>query len=235
MLATASNDGLVRLFNISQKDIGQPIIFVGHTAKVFNVEWHPTIPKYFATGSDDKRIIVWNIKDAKEVKELAGHQSNVRALLWNPVIPWILISGSWDATMRVWDIRTQNCLYVCNDHNADVYGVHAHRDRPFLYVSCSRDTSLRFWTGDGLFQGLLFKILTCDSNLNEIIENEMITELPSEKENVKLYGVSSQNLKKELIKMINEADFIGFYEIILKFFKVGYYKNKILYIKCAVL
>ncbi len=50
---TASQDGILRMFNIVQ-DLTQPIkTFEGHTAKIYNVIHSPILPNIMASGSDD--------------------------------------------------------------------------------------------------------------------------------------------------------------------------------------
>ena len=122
---------------------------------MFNVAWHPHFNYILASGSDDKTIRVWDIKNNGS-KVLTGHSSNVRALSWNTEIPWFLSSGSWDMSIRVWDIRSNQCVYVLTDHHADVYGLTFHPERPFIYASASRDTSIRLWS---VFDNVKLKIL----------------------------------------------------------------------------
>lgn len=215
-MATASHDCLIRVFNISQKDGGLPLVFKGHTSKPFNVEWNPILFNYFASGSDDTTIRVWNIQNLNDFKELVGHTNNVRGLLWNTEIPWLLLSGSWDSTIRLWDVRTKNCIFVCKDHNADVYGIAVHEDRPFTYVSCSRDTSLRFWNLEDMFNEIFLRVL---ENQYDCFGEE-IEVFPVEKEIVRLFGSSGRKMKKDLKVLWEGEDMIGYYERILNFFKV---------------
>ena len=224
LLATASQDNLIRVYNISQKDGGAPIIFRGHTLKPFNVEWSPILYNYLATGSDDRTVRVWNIQNVNESKELIGHTHNVRGILWNTEIPWLLLTGSWDSTIRLWDIRSQICIFVCKDHIADVYGITSHEDRPFVYVTCSRDTSIRFWWMEGIFQKIFMKLLINDDNWEDSIDK--IDSMPDKNAVEKLYGNGSKKLRKELKEIKNEEDMVFFYEKVMKFFKVTDKKSK---------
>eukprot|EP00455_Lapot_gusevi_P040938 TRINITY_DN4691_c0_g1_i4.p1 TRINITY_DN4691_c0_g1~~TRINITY_DN4691_c0_g1_i4.p1 ORF type:complete len:1101 (-),score=371.19 TRINITY_DN4691_c0_g1_i4:99-3326(-) len=147
LIATGCHDGMVRVFDLSQQTSMARQELRGHRARVFHTVWSPLLPNYLCSGSDDRTIIVWNIK-TNEHTVLTGHTNNVRALLWHPELPYLLLSGSWDGTIRLWDIRTSTCLSVLSDHHADVYGLAMHPLRPFVFVSSSRDTSVRFWNID---------------------------------------------------------------------------------------
>lgn len=58
---TACQDGIVRLYDSScGDDNGQPQkTFEGHTKKIYNVVYSPSLPGIAASGSDDKTICIW--------------------------------------------------------------------------------------------------------------------------------------------------------------------------------
>ena len=89
LLATACGDGRVRLWSVIEQmsnggnssngtngnvfnpannitmsfDASKPIaVLEGHSARVFNVVWHPVLPGVLASGSDDKTIRVWGVR-----------------------------------------------------------------------------------------------------------------------------------------------------------------------------
>ncbi len=61
LLATAGGDKLVRVFDMAGKATPTKTL-KGHTAKVFNVAWHPYFDYILASGSDDSTIRVWDTK-----------------------------------------------------------------------------------------------------------------------------------------------------------------------------
>jgi WD40 repeat protein len=176
--ATGCQDSIVRIFKYQYPSDGNCIYaFCGHTARSFSVAWSPLIPGLLASGSDDKKVLVWEIdlpkvegspKKVNFMRQLVGHKSNVRALSWNHEHRQILISGSWDATMRIWNVVSATCLQVIFDHVADIYTVTSHPARPFCYVSCSRDSTLRVWEIEGLILRLRYKAVLAGS-LDSII------------------------------------------------------------------
>lgn len=171
--ATACQDSIVRIFKYPSTDGACLHSFSGHAARSFSVAWSPLIPGLLASGSDDKKILVWEVSVTQSpagspkridfLRQLVGHTSNVRALTWNHEHRQILISGSWDASMRIWNVVSATCLQVICDHVADIYTVTSHPARPFCYVSCSRDSTLRVWEVEGLILRLRLKALLTGS------------------------------------------------------------------------
>lgn len=133
--ATGCDDGTMRIIDMSEGHGEDEVkILKGHSARVFNIVWHPHNKDIIASGSNDKTIRVWNVETETSI-ELVGHTNFVRGLVWNNEIPWFLASGSWDAQIRIWDTRIGACITVLDDHHADIYGLDAHPERPFVYAS----------------------------------------------------------------------------------------------------
>ena len=216
--ATGCQDSIVRLFEYPSSDGACLHAFSGHSARSFSVAWSPLIPGLLASGSDDKKVLVWEVELPKVegspkrvncMRQLVGHQSNIRALSWNHEQRQILISGSWDATMRIWNVVSATCLQVIFDHVADIYTVTSHPARPFCYVSCSRDSTLRVWEIEGLIMRLRYKAIltgTLDSIIGDTTDGRPpdMTWTGDSLEPV-LYGRASRQLNKSFnIEMTSE-------------------------------
>jgi len=57
---------------------------------------------FLASGSEDKRIYIWNIKKETPITILEGHSRNVNCVSWNPTVPGMIASVSDDGTVRIW-------------------------------------------------------------------------------------------------------------------------------------
>jgi WD40 repeat protein len=57
---------------------------------------------YLASGSEDNRVYIWNIKKEQPITVLEGHTRSVTCVAWNPEIPGMIVSASDDGTLRVW-------------------------------------------------------------------------------------------------------------------------------------
>jgi WD40 repeat protein len=60
-IATACQDGKIRIFTADDYILQNTL--TGHAAKVHSVLWHPTFPYILASSSDDKNVVVWDIKN----------------------------------------------------------------------------------------------------------------------------------------------------------------------------
>jgi WD40 repeat protein len=76
--------------------------FEGHTYGVTSVAFSPD-SKLLASGSDDKRIKLWEVATGQEVRTLRGHTWGVTSVAFSPD-GQLLASGSADRTIKLWDI-----------------------------------------------------------------------------------------------------------------------------------
>ena len=188
----------------------------GHTARVFNIVWHPHFEYILASGSDDKTLRVWDIKNSG-TKELKGHSHNVRGISWNYEIPWLLLSGAWDMTIRVWDVRTTVCIQVIYDHHADIYGLSSHSQRPFVYCTCSRDTTIRFWSAQELIMPAMVKMVL-GADLHDMIGDPHDSMVPDVVP--KLCGIYSKTLF-EALKLEDGINILDKYKDIFMYFMLS--------------
>lgn len=78
---------------------------------------------YLASGSRDKTIKIWEVKNARCVITLAGHDNWVTDLCFHPVGRY-LISVSDDKSLRCWDLSSGRCTKkLLNIHNHFVTSV----------------------------------------------------------------------------------------------------------------
>ena len=65
---------------------------------------------YLASGSDDKTIIIWDLKNYSKKQTLIGHTARISSLVL--LQNGFLASGSYDFIVKIWD--TQNWLCIFN-------------------------------------------------------------------------------------------------------------------------
>ncbi len=83
---------------------GQP----GHVAVVTVLAFNPT-GSILASGSADRRIILWNTANWTAIRTLLGHAGPIRALDFSPD-GQRLASGGADGSLRIWEVATGNLI-----------------------------------------------------------------------------------------------------------------------------
>ncbi|KAG8202086.1 hypothetical protein JTE90_010448 [Oedothorax gibbosus] len=202
-IATACEDGQIRIFYVGS-GTDQPLkILSGHEGKVFRVKWSPLKDGILCSTSDDCSVRVWSYAKGTTIRVLEGHTNFTRGLFWSPELPNIILSGSWDSTIRVWDISDGACLDIIEDHGADVYGLACHSQRPFVLASTSRDSTVRLWSMLPLVSSIYIKILISHP-LNEVFSPSANQDVGDLDESFGLYGSQSKSVKDILSKSENK-------------------------------
>ena len=100
----------------------------------------------FATGSDDKSIIIYNNKTFKPDLTIKEHSSSVFSLI--QLSSGILCSGSGDKTIKLYNINgnTYNVLQTLSYHTDTVTKIIELRNKKL--VSCSWDNTIIFYFKD---------------------------------------------------------------------------------------
>lgn len=85
----------------------------GHTGPVLDTDWSPFKDTVIASGSEDTRVMVWNIPEAGLTETMStpslvldGHTRKVGSVLFHPTAENVLASSSTDGTIRFWDINS---------------------------------------------------------------------------------------------------------------------------------
>jgi WD40 repeat protein len=108
ILASGSNDGTVRFWNVNTKKLlGKPL--VGHSNSVKSVAFSPN-GKILASGGEDDTVRLWDVKTRQLLgKPLVGHSNSVDSVAFSPDGK-TLASGSSSSTVRLWDVKTRQPL-----------------------------------------------------------------------------------------------------------------------------
>ena len=69
-----------------------------------------------ASGSCDKTIKIWGLKNGLCLKTLSGHDDSVSCLILLGSSSRELGSGSWDKTIKIWDTRNEKCIKTLRGH-----------------------------------------------------------------------------------------------------------------------
>ena len=147
LLASASDDSLIRLWNLEGKLLKT---LEGHDASVRSVAFSPD-GQLLASGSDDRTVRLWQ-SDGTPVKTLEGHTGQVRSVNFSPDSQR-LVSGSWDETLRIWG-RDGTPLQTITGHETLIDAVRFSPDGQTI-ASAGWDKTIKLWMLDGGFVGAL--------------------------------------------------------------------------------
>lgn len=126
-----------------------------HQSNINAVKFSPD-GRYLATGSDDKMIIIWEIREnfvttcSKEKMkkwsckyQLSGHMAEVLDLKWSANSKY-LISAGVDKRIIVWQVEKSRYERILEEHSRFVQGVAV--DPKFKYIiSESNDRTVKIW------------------------------------------------------------------------------------------
>ncbi|KAG0562967.1 hypothetical protein KC19_9G186200 [Ceratodon purpureus] len=103
MLASASFDATIGMWEYVGGDFSFIASFEGHENEVKSVAWN-SAGTLMASCSRDKSVWIWEVLPGHEfecVSVLNGHTQDVKMLVWHPSLD-ILVSTSYDNTIKVW-------------------------------------------------------------------------------------------------------------------------------------
>ncbi len=140
MLATASDDLTIKLWNLATK---QKIrTFKGHSSWIYAIAISPD-GQTIASGSADKTIKLWNLNTGKEIRTLIGHSDSVASVAFSPDGK-LLGSGSLDKTIKLWNLETNKEIRTLTGHSKRVASVAFSPDGKTL-ASGSSDKTIKLW------------------------------------------------------------------------------------------
>ncbi|GAM24710.1 hypothetical protein SAMD00019534_078850, partial [Acytostelium subglobosum LB1] len=143
LLASASGDGLVNIWDISQTTKPTcPLTIKAHEGDAYTVQFHPG-QDHIASGGYDKTIHLHDVRTGQLVKSFIGHSSSISKVIFNPHGN-LIISGSKDSTIKFWDIVSGVCIKTLTSHLGEVTSV-ATNSSGSLLLSASKDNSNRMW------------------------------------------------------------------------------------------
>jgi WD40 repeat protein/tetratricopeptide (TPR) repeat protein len=143
----ASADQNVHFWNKNGKEIllKEPDNFK-HKGTIFSVTFSPD-GQLLATGADDNKVRIWNIKTGKALI-LDDHKDYVTRVAFSPDGK-TLASASGDQTIKIWRVADGKLLKTLKEHTDWVLGLSFHPNNSNLLASSSMDGTIKLWTLDG--------------------------------------------------------------------------------------
>lgn len=113
----ADSSGTLHLFNLCSLDNGPLKSMAYHTGAVYQLEWSPFYPSYVLSGSEDSRVVLWDLAQQTRRNVLddqhsglppevlfihGGHTTFITAVAWHPLIPNLIGSAAEDNSLQFW-------------------------------------------------------------------------------------------------------------------------------------
>ncbi|KAI8967039.1 hypothetical protein BDF20DRAFT_348639 [Mycotypha africana] len=125
-------------------------LYRGHTGPVLDTDFNPFNDYVIASGSEDSRIMIWNIpeeyaeeqEDISPVLKLSGHGRKVGHVLFHPVAENVLASSSTDLTIKLWDIEKGVEKQEMTGHTEIIQSMAWNYNGSLMATTC-RDKKLR--------------------------------------------------------------------------------------------
>ena len=171
LIATMAPNGRTLVFDRT-KHSSQPtghvspeIELIGHTAEGFGLHWNPNVEGQVVTGSNDKTVKVWNIKDftksnknIKAQRSFTNHSATVNGVEFHHKFPWMVATVSDDKTLQILDLRessnTKPARQVNDAHSDDINCVSFNLGTDVILATGSADKSVGIWDLRNLEQKL---------------------------------------------------------------------------------
>lgn len=114
----------------------------GHLGWVRSVAVDKT-NEWFATGSADRTVKIWDLASGRLKLTLTGHISAVRGITISPRHPYMFTVGE-DKTVKCWDLEQNKVIRNYHGHLSGVYCVSLHPTLDVLMTG-GRDSTVRVW------------------------------------------------------------------------------------------
>jgi WD40 repeat protein len=121
-------------------------IYEEHTQVVEDVAWNHHDEFQFASVSDDRRLLLWDMRQKRPHASIEAHMQEIMCVDCSPFDPNLLVTGSADRSVAVWDTRNVKCkLFSLRQHKEEVNQVRFSPIHGNLLASSSSDRRVNIW------------------------------------------------------------------------------------------
>ena len=145
MLASASNDGSIRIWNVPEKTSSRKMPLVIGAADRDGVRSTVFSPKgdLLASGGWNGFIRLWDPRTGHPIKRIRAHRGGVSAVAFTPDGSRLVSAGN-DHTIRLWDVASGKRIFVVGEHTMAVSTIAVTPDGKRA-VSGGADKTVRVW------------------------------------------------------------------------------------------
>ena len=140
ILASASDDLTIRLWDFNGMPIGKPIR--GFKKRIERLAWNKNI---LVSASADNRIRFWTIDGKQVCSSKKGHEDFSCEVAWSPT--QILASSGDDFIIKYWDHKGKLLYRSSASHNSVIMALAWNSNN--MLASSDEDGTIILWTADG--------------------------------------------------------------------------------------
>ena len=141
-LLTASNDKVIKIFNITSPKIKFISSYTGHNNWIRCARFSPD-DRLIGSSGDDNTIKIFDIEKKNMIHCFNDHLSHVNSCRFSPD-GTLISSCSDDKTIKIFDIRSGRLIQHYDAHTDKVNCISYHASGNYL-ISCSDDSTVKIW------------------------------------------------------------------------------------------
>lgn len=187
----------INIWDLDIVDILDPFaVLSGHKKSVLDISWSEKIPNMLASGSVDKKCLLWDLQQQTVIQTFDQFKSSVQSLSFHPIETNILLTGDAKGHAKLLNCQSLSIKdwNVCQD---EIEKVIWNPQQPYMFL-CA--------TSDGWLYGLdsrndnshVFRIKAHDemiSGMEFSSANNGCLMTTSADQNVKIWSVSTNEMK----------------------------------------
>eukprot|EP01026_Neomeris_dumetosa_P022941 TRINITY_DN1977_c0_g2_i2.p2 TRINITY_DN1977_c0_g2~~TRINITY_DN1977_c0_g2_i2.p2 ORF type:complete len:222 (-),score=23.81 TRINITY_DN1977_c0_g2_i2:154-819(-) len=122
-------------------DVQPIIVFRDHRSNVEDVAWHNQEESVLASCGDDRRLIIYDIRQRRKAKEAdIFHKHEINAVSFHPKQQYTLATGSADKIVAIYDMRNMKApIHYMDCHQSECFQVVWHPHCESFLVSAGAD------------------------------------------------------------------------------------------------
>lgn len=141
-LLSSDYEGLVKIWDVNLATALSE--YEEHECRAWSVDYCPTKPAYFASGSDDGTVKIWMTTQRNSVMTIDNERANVCSVKFHPSASELLAFGSVDHSVKYYDLRNpSHPLQTFKSHSRAVSYVKFMSNDEL--VSASVDSTVKMW------------------------------------------------------------------------------------------